>query len=57
MKASSSFNMKKDIKRIIATHPADKRADFKNCMIQAQLAFEQSKRESARNKRTENNGE
>ena len=38
MKPTSSFNLSKTAKKLIATTPRDKRNIFKNMMIQAELA-------------------
>lgn len=38
MKSTSSFNLSKTSKKLIATTPKDKRGAFKAMMIQAELA-------------------
>ena len=56
MKATSSFKLKKETKRMIATVDIDRRHLIKNMMISAQLAFEQAKRESLKQNRNKNGG-
>lgn len=56
MKASSSFKLKKETKRVLATVDPDRRHLIKNMMISAQLAFEQAKRETLKQNRTNNGG-
>jgi|DEB19_MinimDraft_2_1074335.scaffolds.fasta_scaffold134542_2 hypothetical protein len=56
MKASSSFKLKKETKRMLATVPSDRRGLIKNIMINAQVAFEQAKRESIKQNRNKNGG-
>lgn len=46
MKATNSFNMKKETKRMLATVDMDRRSLIKNMMISAQLSFEKAKRDS-----------
>ena len=48
MKATNSFNMKKETKRMLASVDTDRRSLIKNMMISAQLAFEKAKRESSK---------
>lgn len=48
MKATSSFNMKKETKRMLATVDSGRRHLIKDMMIAAQLAFEKAKRESVK---------
>jgi hypothetical protein len=43
MKTSSNFNMKKEIKRILAVTPIEKRPLMKNLMIGAQVAEAKAK--------------
>ena len=57
MKATSSFNMDKEVKRILATMEPSKRSEYKNRMINAQLAFEQAKRDALRTKRNDSSGD
>ena len=56
MKASSSFKLKKESKRMLAAVDLDRRHLIKNMMISAQLAFEQAKRESLKSNRKNNGG-
>lgn len=51
MKATNSFNMKKETKRMLATCDIDKRGLVRNMMISAQLAFEKARRETAKQSR------
>lgn len=46
MKATNSFNMKKETKRMLASVDMDRRSLIKNMMISAQLSFEKAKRDS-----------
>ena len=48
MKATNSFNMKKETKRMLASVDSDRRGLIKNMMISAQLAFEKAKRETSK---------
>lgn len=57
MKAMSSFNMKKETKRMLATVDSDRRGFIKNMMISAQLSFEKSKRESLKQSKHNAGGE
>ena len=43
MKTSSSFNMKKEIKRLLAVTPIEKRPFMKEAMIEAQVAYIKAK--------------
>lgn len=56
MKASSSFKLKKETKRVLASVDSDRRHLIKNMMISAQLAFEQAKRDSIKSNRNNNGG-
>jgi hypothetical protein len=40
MALKATFNMSKDVKRMLAVMPKDKRAAMKPVMIDAQIAFE-----------------
>ena len=53
----SSFNMKKETKRMLATVDSDRRGLIKNMMISAQLLFEKSKRESLKQSKHNASGE
>lgn len=57
MKASSSFKLKKETKRVLATVDQDRRHVIKNMMISAQLAFEQAKRETLKQNRNNGGGD
>ena len=52
MKATNSFNMKKETKRMLATCDSDRRGLVRNMMIAAQLAFEKAKRETSKQSRS-----
>lgn len=52
MKATSTFNMSKETKRVLATLDGQNKADYKNLMIKAQLAHEQAKRETFKQSRS-----
>lgn len=54
MKATSSFKLKKETKRVLASVDLDRRHLIKNMMISAQLAFEQAKRDSIKSNRNNN---
>lgn len=43
MKTTSSYNMKKEIKRLLAVTPAEKRPFMKHMMIDAQIAEAKAK--------------
>ena len=51
MKTGSSFNMKKETKRMLATVDSSRRGTIKSMMIAAQTAFEKAKRESTKQSR------
>jgi len=57
MKATSTFKMDKEIKRQLSTLDQDRRSLFKNLMINAQLSFEQAKRQSLKSKNSNDSGE
>jgi hypothetical protein len=57
MKATNSFNMKKETKRMLANCDTGRRSLVKNMMIAAQLAFEKAKRETAKQSRNNNSGD
>lgn len=55
MKTGSTFKMKKEMKRILATYvDKERRGVYKNMMTEAWIAFEKAKRESLRSKRNNN---
>lgn len=53
MKPNSTFKMKKESKRILATMDKDRRHIFKDMFIVSQLAFEQGRRDALRQKRVD----
>jgi hypothetical protein len=48
MKTTSTYNMKQEIKRILAVTPADKRPFLKEMLIEAQLAEAKAKQAKLR---------
>jgi hypothetical protein len=52
MKATSTFSMSKETKRVLATLDGQYKADYKSLMIKAQLASEQAKRETFKQSRS-----
>lgn len=57
-KTRDSFNLKKEVKRSLALFTdAQKRADYKRLMIDAQVSFENAKKQSIKSKRDSDSGE
>lgn len=57
MKATGAFKMDKEVKRQLSALDQDRRSSFKNLMIDAQLSFEQAKRQSLKSKNSNDSGE
>jgi hypothetical protein len=57
MKTNNSFKMDKEFKRILSTIDKDRRGVIKDMFVSCQVAFEQARRDSLRQKRNENSSD